>query len=621
MAEDYLSDFRQEMLTTIKTRLEEKHNITVSMKAIITIVKLVVIFKIHEKLAPNKLNRLSIEWFEHYLDEKNSVDQQDQIYLNQKSHMRTMRRQINSIVAQSYKYDMASTIEDIVGLGFLEDYGKYESEEDGPRVAQQNALSFRFFMRAHVKLLESVIDGIKVCKLDHVHKIDTRGPGLRPEASAVILENKSAAPVQDLAKNLVAYLSEKSAMSMQLTVDHRKLFFYSSGDCNWKAWPMHDVNSLRPDKPFYTQENASKKNVMLMLIDHNDSYMYQFSSDCAMTVWDLEGLYPSVHRGHNTQPLAIRWAEIPDCSEKSGMHSEEFGIQWKSKTSFVSGAMDNKNKRLFFFIKDMECLSYIDLSKVNDQSTVRYENIVRLHHITRFAEPRILLDKTEKWMFLSSKKNLMVWNIEKIGKISTDAPHFNFGRAHETNITAKYISDGNQWLYTGSNDGSVKVWSIQDMNNLSDKEERYIEHIHDNRISNIRIDDTQSFLITSSDDKSLRFFRLGDLILHGTIEENSKNQNKFSAARRRVEDRKTFMDLGQVKPIYQIDNVHSLNIDSVLLEQDSLITSGKDQMIRIFNIRKLREDLKPKLKFHVKNIHKAMVLGIYQGSEKAVTNK
>ena len=620
MAEDYLSDFRQEMLTTIKTRLEVKHSSTVSMKAIVTIVKLVVIFKIHEGLAPSKLNRLSINWFEHYLDEKNSGDQQDQIYLNQKGHMRSMRMQINSSVAQSYKYEMASNIEDIIGLGFLEDYGNSGTQEASTRFEQQHKLSFKFFMRAHVKLLASVIDGIKVCKLDHVHKIDARGPGLRPEPSTVILENKSLSSARDYTKN-PDYLSEKSAMSMQLTVDHRKLFFYSSGDCHWKAWPIRDPQTLRADKPFYIQENASKKNVMLMLMDHNDSYMYQFSSDCAMTVWDLEGLYPSVHRGRNTQPSAIRWAEIPDCSIKSGMHSEELGIQWKSKTSFISAAMDNKNKRLFFFIKDMECLSYLDLSKVNDQSTVKYENIVRLHHITKFAEPRILLDKTEKWMFLSSKKNLMVWNIEKIEKISTDAPHFNFGRAHETNITAKYISDGNQWLYTGSNDGSVKVWSIQDMNNLSDKEERYIEHIHDNRISNIRIDDTQSFLITSSDDKSLRFFRLGDLMLNGTIEENSKTQSKFSAARRRVEDRKTFMDLGQVKPIYQMDNVHSLNIDSVLLEQDSLITSGKDQMIRIFNIRKLKEDLKPRLKFHAKNIHKAMVLGIYQGPEKASTNK
>jgi hypothetical protein len=215
MAEDYLSDFRQEMLTTIKTRLEAKHSVTVSMKAIVSIVKIVVIFKIHERLAPSKLNRLSINWFEHYLDEKNSGDQQDQIYLNQKSHMRSMHRQINSSVAQSYKNDMASTIEDIVGSGFLEDFDGSSSQEDSTRVEQQNKLSFKFFMRAHVRLLASVIDGIKVSKLDHVHKIDARGPGLRPEPSTVILENKSLMSVQGYTKNPVDHLSEKSAMSMQ----------------------------------------------------------------------------------------------------------------------------------------------------------------------------------------------------------------------------------------------------------------------------------------------------------------------------------------------------------------------------------------------------------------------
>jgi len=64
------------------------------------------------------------------------------------------------------------------------------------------------------------------------------------------------------------------------------------------------------------------------------------------------------------------------------------------------------------------------------------------------------------------------------------------------------------------------VWDISDMDNLTG-EDRVKRNIHENAITDIKVDDTMTFLITSSDDLKIKFWRLNDMELNPSVEDRS----------------------------------------------------------------------------------------------------
>ena len=96
------------------------------------------------------------------------------------------------------------------------------------------------------------------------------------------------------------------------------------------------------------------------------------------------------------------------------------------------------------------------------------------------------------------------------GRLESDPEHPSF--AHERRIQGLAFSPDRRWLATGSDDGLISVWNLE----VGKTKQRDLTG-HEGPIVALAFDATSELLVSASQDKTLRLWRVGDLDVGGEV--------------------------------------------------------------------------------------------------------
>ena len=332
-------------------------------------------------------------------------------------------------------------------------------------------------------------------------------------------------------------------------MDHKEEFMVSGGsDCSIKLW---DLDKKRCEKILLDHT----KGINDLVIPRNREKLYSCSNDTTIKVWKLKDDFRCMHTLYDhREPVrclalsnkggllysgsddrTIKIWDTNDIRVLASLEEHEKGVTAIALSTndkyLYSGSEDAKI--MIWMIRDRALIDTLSghqgairrlivssgkysLYSCSQDKTIKAWSIEeRLCKITLKGHKKdvtdISLDKNQKYLYSSSDDTtIKIWDIESGGCINT------FFR-HEDSVTSIYRMRRSERFITGSKDRSIKIWDTTVPENSLDGKG------HSGAITSISLtkNNDYSYLVSTSEDKTIRFWDPNMMICIKTITENS----------------------------------------------------------------------------------------------------